>query len=296
MKTILTLYISLFISLLSFGQDDDSYIKMKLKEGYPNQLETIKQHSNVTLINSVLLETGLDSVDIYIGESFQCGKKGYWLSIFLNDSLNSFCGISLEKDSILGVFSNDINTSFPFSKNFSLRLIHNSENNEVSYMWLNKNKKSDKLIFLDSIVEKILAKNKKFPFVKFETINGKEVTTDSFKDKIVIINWWNTGCGPCVKEIPDLNVLVEKYKTNSNIIFLAIAKDSKVRLERFLRNKEFNYIQAIGDDKLSKTFGLIFPTNIVIDPNGIISFYKEGSSVGIYKLIESEIEILLNKN
>lgn len=259
-------------------------------------MERIEKYTNITLINSVLLKTGLDSIDIYVGENYKCDKNGYWLSIFLNGSYIYYSDIQLEKDNISNIFLNEINLRFNDSKKISLKLIHNPVNNEISYMWLNKGKKSNKLVFSDSIIEKRLGKNKKFPFMKFETLDGREVTTDSFKNKIVIINWWNTGCGPCIMEIPDLNVLVEKYKTNPNIIFLAIAKDSRDRIELFLNNKEFNYTQAIGDDKLAKIFGLIFPTNIVINSNGIISFYKEGGNEDLYKQIESEIETLLNKN
>ena len=48
-------------------------------------------------------------------------------------------------------------------------------------------------------------------FEYYNLENKKEFLSD-LKGKNVVINWWSTGCGPCIAEIPIVNNMVEKYK------------------------------------------------------------------------------------
>ncbi len=109
-----------------------------------------------------------------------------------------------------------------------------------------------------------------------------------------MINWWATTCAPCRKEIPGLNKLVDKFNTNPDIEFLAIAFDEKSRLESFLNSQEFKYSQTLGDKKVSKIFGESFPKNIIVNPDGLIVYYSEGGHENKYMEIEKELLKQLN--
>ena len=51
-------------------------------------------------------------------------------------------------------------------------------------------------------------------------IEGNEYSLNSLKDKIIVLNFWFVQCEPCVREIPELNNLVEKYK-DKDVVFIA---------------------------------------------------------------------------
>ena len=53
-------------------------------------------------------------------------------------------------------------------------------------------------------------------------MNGKTYSLSSLKGKIVVINFWFVECKPCLIEMPDLNEIVEKYKSEE-VVFLAFA-------------------------------------------------------------------------
>lgn len=139
-------------------------------------------------------------------------------------------------------------------------------------------------------IARAIQRNKKFPTVKLESLIGESMSIQDFEGKYVIINWWTTTCAPCRKEIPGLNKLVEEYKTNKGVVFLSIAFDKKERLENYLKYNEFKYMQTIGDKKTSEIFGESFPKNIIVNPEGIVSYYSEGGHENKYTEIEDELK------
>ena len=54
------------------------------------------------------------------------------------------------------------------------------------------------------------------------------------------MNFWFINCPPCRAEIPELNKLVDSFKTNDKVVFIAVALDDKQSLETFLEQSPFN--------------------------------------------------------
>ena len=48
--------------------------------------------------------------------------------------------------------------------------------------------------------------------MKFEALGGREVDLSKMKGKVVLIDFWVTWCGSCVKEIPSIKKLYDKYQ------------------------------------------------------------------------------------
>jgi peroxiredoxin len=137
-------------------------------------------------------------------------------------------------------------------------------------------------------------KGKEAPPFYSTDLDGNELSLQSLKGKVIVINFWFVECKPCVKEIPELNELVEKYK-DKNVEFLAFATNKSDQLHQFLEEKAFNY-HIIPDSKAVARAYLVsgYPTHVIIDQDSKIQYLTTGLGPTTVKSIEKNLEDLLN--
>ena len=125
-------------------------------------------------------------------------------------------------------------------------------------------------------------------------INGNEYSLETLKGKVVVLNLWFIQCKPCIIEMPELNGLVSKYK-NDDVVFLGISiSDSKEDLKEFLSTTQFDYAIVPKNRSMMEKFNSnTFPTNIIIDKNGIVAFKSHGYSHGISDQMDRKINRML---
>ena len=125
------------------------------------------------------------------------------------------------------------------------------------------------------------------------TLEGKKISLKEIKNKIIVLNFWGLGCGPCLNEIPELNNIVDRYK-NKNVEFIAFSGDSKKYLAEFVRKKEFKYNIIPEAKEQFRDYSIsILPTHIIITPDGRIHNRIIGSGHERYKAIDKQISLLL---
>jgi len=111
---------------------------------------------------------------------------------------------------------------------------------------------------------------------KIEDRTGKTYTLNDFKGKLVVIDIWASWCIPCIKEIPALKKMSEKY-ANNEIVFISISVDEfqKDWIKKGLSipnldNKQF-WANGGFDSLLAKEYAISsVPRFIVIDRDGLI--------------------------
>jgi thiol-disulfide isomerase/thioredoxin len=110
------------------------------------------------------------------------------------------------------------------------------------------------------------------------------------KGKYVLIDFWGSWCVPCIRLIPEMKRLNEKYK--SRIQFVSVAYDRSndlKKVQKLIEEKKMTWVQLL-DDRNSKN-GIIdqfkvneFPTCLLIDPAGKV-IYRGLSDDGLKELI-----------
>lgn len=130
-------------------------------------------------------------------------------------------------------------------------------------------------------IRRITLINKELINMPIKDIHNIILDSNAIKNKIVFVKFWFINCTQCVLEMPQLNMLVDKYKDREDILFLSFAFDDPKKLKIFLDKTTFKY-KVISVDKsyVLDTLGIqIFPTHLLVRNNQIKKILKGPSEI-----------------
>jgi len=100
-------------------------------------------------------------------------------------------------------------------------------------------------------------------------LSGKAWTLSELRGKVVLINFWATWCPPCLKEIPDLEMLYRRF-SSQGLVVLGISDEDLAKVEPFVRQHAISYPVMLDPRKtvnrLFEIHGL--PKSFVFDRSG----------------------------
>ena len=98
-------------------------------------------------------------------------------------------------------------------------------------------------------------------------LDGRSVSTESFRGKVVILNFWATWCGPCRAEIPDLVALQERYRDTLQVIGISQDEAPPAVVKRFAAEHKINYPVLMTTEQIDKLFPGIsaLPTSYIVN-------------------------------
>lgn len=101
----------------------------------------------------------------------------------------------------------------------------------------------------------------------FVDLNNNPVDLTQYKGRRIVLNYWATWCGPCIKEMPALKI-AEDLLENHNYIFLLVSDETISKISEFKMNKkfDFNYLKAVNSIETLGIYSL--PTSYIFDENG----------------------------
>ncbi|MEW5976304.1 MAG: TlpA disulfide reductase family protein [Acidobacteriota bacterium] len=112
------------------------------------------------------------------------------------------------------------------------------------------------------------------PQFSFSSLEGKTVAMKDLSNKVVIVDFWATWCGPCREEIPHLNELYSELKGKGlEIVGISMDTDGTDGVKDFAREFRIQYPIVMGDEKVAESFGGLIglPTTFVIDRQGKVA-------------------------
>ena len=137
-------------------------------------------------------------------------------------------------------------------------------------------------------LKKALGDINKAPDFTLTALNDSVYNLRELEDKVVLINFWATWCGPCRMEIPEFNELYKSYHEKGLEILGISVSDNKKQLKNFTKSFAVDYPLLYGDardmNKIMKDYGGVYavPSSFLIGKGGSIIWKYPGAILKDY--------------
>lgn len=147
------------------------------------------------------------------------------------------------------------------------------------------------------------------------TTREKQISSNEYKGKVLIVNFWSTTCVPCMEELPHFDELQKEYK--DEIVILALGNESGWDADKMCSWMNiFRTVKGMEDrgemteiykwDTFDITFGFYtdnndvgkklgfarnWPSTAIIDQEGVIQYLHQGKMS--YEQLETIVKPLL---
>jgi len=132
------------------------------------------------------------------------------------------------------------------------------------------------------------------PDFKVVTTTGQTVTLNSYKDKVLVLDFFATWCIPCRTSVPHLVQINSKYGKQGLQVLGVSADDSERSLKAFRDRHQINYPMSLAGETILKDYGIrSLPVMFLIDRKGRIFDVYIGFTDDIARTMENRIKELL---
>ena len=144
--------------------------------------------------------------------------------------------------------------------------------------------------------EKKIKKGDKYYSFTLEDRTGKKTAVAVEEGRYLLLDFAATGCKPCLKVIPELRKLQNKYRDRLSLVSVWHDRSKNVWLNKAVDQKKNVIWIDLWDENLEvfRAYSVtVFPTYILVDPDGIVvgrwtAGYKEGR---ITKKVEKHLNL-----
>ena len=84
--------------------------------------------------------------------------------------------------------------------------------------------------------------------LRLRDLGGEPHNLQSYRGKIVVLNFWATWCGPCAEEMP-LLVKAQKRYNDRGVVVIGVSLDegsARAAVEKFAKNKKIDFPLWVG--------------------------------------------------
>lgn len=135
-------------------------------------------------------------------------------------------------------------------------------------------------------------RGERFPDLRFRDVTGRTMDLSSLRGRVVVLHFWGSWCGPCRKEMPELQALGESLKDRGDVSFVLLqvretfdvarrwVAQQGIRLPLFdsgsRGESDDAFTLADGATLKDRDIAGRFPTTYVLDKHGVVLFAHVG--------------------
>ena len=148
------------------------------------------------------------------------------------------------------------------------------------------------------------------PEFEFVTLAGEKVSSGSLKGKIIVLDFWSSGCIPCRKAMPQMEKFYNQYKNDPRVVIYLVnsgwetiekaksfADSKRSTFLIFSYGSKYNLPFAYDNgSRTMKAFGFdANPSTIIIDSKFRIRVKHSEAIENIYDYLTGHVDIYLNE-
>ena len=151
------------------------------------------------------------------------------------------------------------------------------------------------LLLVTACFSPSVKKGVKAPIVILTTLRGENIDLTQYKGKVILMNFWATWCGPCRKELLELESLQKEFSEDEFLILAVNKKEPIEKVKAFLAERRLGLTVLLDPQgSLSSSYGVrALPTNILIDSGGIVRATAAGYNKSKLNGLRQQIKRLI---
>jgi peroxiredoxin len=136
------------------------------------------------------------------------------------------------------------------------------------------------------------------PGFTLQSSTGEQVSLESLKGKVVMVNFWATWCVPCRQEMPHLQALYERYgNLGFELLAVNVEKNNAEGARKWLEETPVTFpVLLDGNNQVSKLYKVqTMPSTVLIGRDGTMRFIHHGYKPGYENEYQTQVRALLRE-
>jgi peroxiredoxin len=136
------------------------------------------------------------------------------------------------------------------------------------------------------------------PSFTLQSSTGEQVSLESLKGKVVMVNFWATWCVPCRQEMPHLQALYERYESlGFELLAVNVEKNNAEGARKWLEETPVTFpVLLDGNNQVSKLYKVqTMPSTVLIGRDGTMRFIHHGYKPGYENEYQTQVRALLRE-
>jgi len=134
----------------------------------------------------------------------------------------------------------------------------------------------------------VTLKDQTAPSFSLNSFDGSTVSSGKFKGKLVLLDFWEVWCGPCLESMPKVQQFYDKYKSKGLEVYGVVhEKEHLDAAKNLVQKRKISFPMLLGDEQTKKKYSIDgVPLYVLINKEGKIIMVSQGFS----PLLEEEIQ------
>ncbi|MEK7677448.1 MAG: TlpA disulfide reductase family protein [Verrucomicrobiota bacterium] len=135
------------------------------------------------------------------------------------------------------------------------------------------------------------------PDFELELLSGGKFKLSDHRDKVIILDFWATWCGPCRMAMPVLAELAKKYQDKGVQYFAVDLRETPEKVQQYLTQEKLSIAVPLDrTGEVGKAYQVRgIPTMVLIDQAGVVRECHVGFNPNLRELFQTKLDALVKR-